>query len=316
MDAPVALASHQIGIDENGLGPRLGPMVVTAVRIEVDPVRFVDHKAFTRVTRRAGIGDSKAECAHGSMGEVEGRVLAILEHHVGLTPSSFTDLAASLSLETDTVLRSDCPDGDAPTACFADPITLPAFGTGPSKQDRAAATKLLANGVALRAARVGFACVKRINVAQAAGRSRFDLDLALMVRLAASLQHADARDTMLALCGRVGGRKSYAAALESLAPLVGVLGETPLRSSYRVPGFGEVHFVVDGDASEPAIGLASLIGKYVRELAMHRLNRYWIGLVPAATPASGYHDPVTTRLITATALLRRERAFPDHCFER
>src|SRR5439155_702385 len=105
---------------------------------------------------------------------------------------------------------------------------------------------------------------------------------------------------VMALCGKVGGRKEYSAAIEPLAPLVGVLAEKTARSSYAIPGFGEMHFVLDGDATEPAIGLASLIGKYVRELWMHRINRYWIDAAPGAEPASGYHDPITQRFVDAT----------------
>ncbi len=62
--------------------------------------------------------------------------------------------------------------------------------------------------------------------------------------------------------------------------------------------------------------LASLVGKYVRELSMLRIHLDLRAHVPALGAASGYHDPVTTRYIVATALVRRERQIPDDCFER
>lgn len=312
----VTVPAFQIGIDENGLGPRLGPMVVTAVRLELDVARVPDVRAFARLARQAGIGDSKAECAHGAMGGVEGRVLALLRTHLGVEAGTLTALSDTLGLDDEATLRGDCPPGEAPMACFGDPLPLPAFGPGPSRDDVAAAEALRENGVVLREARVALACARRMNRARDAGTSRFDLDLRMMVRLAAALGAGDGRGGVVALCGKVGGRKSYAAALAPLAPLVGVLGESKDRSSYALPGFGEVHFVLDGDATEPAIGLASLVGKYVRELWMHRLNRYWMAAVPGTTPVSGYHDPATARLVTATALVRRERGIPDDCFER
>ena len=74
--------SHHVGVDENGLGPRLGPMLVTGVllRSEHGPA------ALLAAARAAGIGDSKGLCAHGDMAAVEGLVLALLARHRDLRP--------------------------------------------------------------------------------------------------------------------------------------------------------------------------------------------------------------------------------------
>ena len=84
--------------------------------------------------------------------------------------------------------------------------------------------------------------------------------------------------------------------------------------------------------------LASLVGKYVRELTMSRITRFW-GATPTPangrarkpvtttepkattqTPvipdASGYNDPVTQRFVEATDLSRRQHKLPVSCFER
>ena len=124
------------------------------------------------------------------------------------------------------------------------------------------------------------------------------------------------------LLGDQVGGVLRAAVLRVAFDLLLVLGEglLPLRvgleESGEVPRVLGGDFVLDGDATEPAIGLASMVGKYVRELWMHRLNRYWLDAVPGTMPASGYHDPVTQRLVDATALVRREREIPDDCFAR
>jgi hypothetical protein len=61
--------------------------------------------------------------------------------------------------------------------------------------------------------------------------------------------------------------------------------------------------------------LASLVGKYVRELFMSRIAGHYPGDDEAPRP-SGYHDPVTARFVERTALVRKRRRLPDRCFER
>jgi hypothetical protein len=314
--APPPPPRVQIGIDENGLGPRLGPMIVTAVRLELDPEKLATRRGYLAAATRAGIGDSKEHSAHGAMGPCEARVLSMLKVHLGLEARSLAHLAETVGLEEPDALRADCPPGEAPHVCFRDAVDLPAFGGGPQPGDIAAATKLLEKGMRLVGVRVGIVCAKRMNLARDAGLSRFDLDLAYMIRLAEALRGDRGTPPVTAYCGKVGGRAKYASALERLSPLVGVLGEERERSSYAVPGFGEVHFVMDGDATEPAIGLASMIGKYVRELWMTRIHRYWAGHVAGLEPVSGYHDPSTEVFVRKTALVRRERGVPEICFER
>jgi len=62
--------------------------------------------------------------------------------------------------------------------------------------------------------------------------------------------------------------------------------------------------------------MASLVGKWVRDLLMARIVRYHRETNADLPDASGYHDPVTTRFVEATRLSRKRRALPDECFER
>jgi hypothetical protein len=88
------------------------------------------------------------------------------------------------------------------------------------------------------------------------------------------------------------------------------------RSGYRFPGIGEVHFVRDADAADPLVMLASLVGKWVRELLMATIARHYAPDAPVEERPSGYHDPMTARFVEASALLRKQRAIPEVCFER
>lgn len=307
-DAPAGL---RLGVDENGLGPRLGPMIVTGALLSVEAswARFVE------ASRAIGVGDSKGLCAHGAMRDVEATVLALLDVHLGLRPATFGELFAALCLDDDPTVRALCPDGEAPRMCFGAEVPLPAFGGVPTTAHREGAASLRDAGATIRAVRFASVCNARLHAEQDRGRSRFDVDLARMVDLVRALREA-AGAPVEAVCGKVGGRKRYADALGALSALLATEEENAGRSAYRVPGVGRVTFLQDADATDPAVGFASLVGKYVRELSMLRIHLDLRAHVADLSPASGYHDPVTTRYIAATALVRSARSIPDRCFER
>lgn len=286
-------------------------MLVTGVLLRVTATE----RDFLDAARDAGIGDSKNLCAHGDMAAVESFVLAMLTEHLGHTPASLDALYPRVSLLDEAALRELCPEGESPRACFAEEVALPAFGEGVTEASRKSARTLHDAGVALVEARSVTVCARRMNVAKEAGRSRFDLDLDAMLDLVVALR-ARAGEEIRAVCGKVGGRKAYTSAMTRVHPLPETLEETPARSAYRLRGVGEVAFVRDADASDPAVALASLVGKYLRELTMERIYRYYAKALPGLTRASGYHDPVTARFVEATRLVRGERAIGDECFER
>ena len=87
-------------------------------------------------------------------------------------------------------------------------------------------------------------------------------------------------------------------------------------AAYRFPGVGELEFVQDADASDRLVGVASLVGKWMREALMARVARHYRASDPDLPDPSGYHDPVTTRFVDATRLTRQKRKVPDTCFER
>jgi hypothetical protein len=160
------------------------------------------------------------------------------------------------------------------------------------------------------------ACTRVLNDAHRAGRSRFVVDLHAMERMVLALREQAGSD-VLAVCGKVGGMGDYARFFGPLAGRLHVeLERSRARSAYRFPGLGEVHFVMDADGQDALVMLASLIGKYVRELLMARIGRHYADAVHDRAPPSGYHDPVTDGFVVATELTRRARRVPDDCFER
>jgi len=137
-----------------------------------------------------------------------------------------------------------------------------------------------------------------------------------MERLALDARGRAGQD-VVAICGKVGGFNRYPSAFGPLnGRLHAVVQEGRARSEYSVPGLGRIAFVRDADDSHLLVSMASLVGKWVRDLLMARVVRYHRESVPDLPDASGYHDPVTTRFIESTRLVRERRGLPDECFAR
>jgi ribonuclease HII len=304
-----------VGIDENGLGPRLGPLVVTAVtaRIEGDGYRRV--QARPRGSLRARLGDSKRLVSYGDSALGEAWARAVIRR-MGCEPPDHPEaLVRCLSLDDAQALRAPCPKGHMDQCWGLGDETFTAESKLVSDVDRDLA-KLEGQGIAVLRAACVVACVRRLNEGIARGLTRFQMDLHAMERLV--LDSRDRAETdVVATCGKVGGFDYYA---EAFGPMNGrlhaVAEEGRARSEYFVPGVGTIAFVRDAEDKHLLVSMASLIGKWVRDLLMARIVRYHRSHDPDLPNASGYHDPVTTRFVDATRLVRKRRGLPDDCFER
>lgn len=304
-----------LGIDENGLGPRLGPLVVTAVVAVTTPQGTGRAQGRPRGGMRARLDDSKKLVAYGDslLGEAWAR--AIVRRMGRGDPPSPEALVQRLSLDGPEALRAPCPRDHA-RQCWehdgeefgCDPELLAAV-----EGDLA---RLEERGVRVARAACVVTCTRRLNDGVERGLSRFQMDLHAMERLALDARERAGRD-VLATCGKVGGYDSYPAAFGPMSGrLHAVAVEGRARSEYAVPGLGRIAFVRDADASHLLVSMASLVGKWVRDLLMSRIVRYYREHDPDLPDASGYHDPVTARFVEATRLFRRRRGVPDECFER
>src|SRR4051812_45136251 len=112
MTADAPSKRFRIGGDENGVGPRLGPMIVTAVLARVTPEgeRLVGKPA--RGALAARLGDSKQLVAHGDVALGEAWARALAARGCGRTPfagGSADDLVHTISADDRVALRSPCP---------------------------------------------------------------------------------------------------------------------------------------------------------------------------------------------------------------
>jgi hypothetical protein len=116
----------------------------------------------------------------------------------------------------------------------------------------------------------------------------------LTLGLAAEVMRPLEKGPISVLCDKHGGRDRYAALLtEHFSDgFVEVCGEGRQLSTYR---FGpparrvEFQFRAKAESCLPA-ALASMVSKYLRELAMAAFNAFWIAHLPDLAPTAGYPE--------------------------
>lgn len=303
---------YVVGIDENGLGPRLGPLVATAVTLEV---RTYSRARLASKGLDLGITDSKVIAGFGKMAFAESIALAIARRIAGAVPRDLDVLLDALVLEGPLERRARCPDEGNRAMCFGASTRLPAYGGDP-EEGEAILKRLEGKSLRITHARSALACVSMLNAAQGAGRSKLAMDLELFERLLLDARGVSGEDVH-ALCGMVGGIRDvprFVAVLEAARWALVEKDAAAIR--YDVSGIGRVAFEVSADESHLPVALASTVGKYVRELTMGRIVAFHRGHDPALPEPSGYHDPVTARFVEQSAPLRRSLGVIDGCFSR
>lgn len=302
---------YRIGVDENGLGARLGPLIVTGVMARVGPNGSGWWERSLPEDLAPDLDDSKRLVSHSDVKLAEAWVRAL----VASPARSPRELFRQISLEGEQKLTEPCPT-HAHSQCWA--VGGERFWAPRDMLERVTAhvQRLRANDLDVCEVKTSVVCVWRLNQARRKGHSRFSMDLFSMEELILALREAAGADVH-AVCGKVGGIGDYSKYFGPLGERMHVAVErSPERSVYRFPGLGELCFVRDVDAADPLVMLASLVGKYVRELLMARIGRHYAASWEEGVLPSGYHDPRTARFVSATQAVRRQRRVPDECFER
>jgi hypothetical protein len=264
---------------------------------------------------RAALDDSKVlvSCHDASLGEAWARVIA---ERMGKDVRGPAALIRALCPESDDSLKSACPPSTKDQCWNARGERFSASEEQLSRI-RGHISALDRRGIVIEAVHCDLTCTGRLNRLKQEGVHRFAADLHAMERLILHLREY-AQEPVLATCGKVGGIGKYE---PFFGPLSGrlhtALEEGQAQSAYYFPTLGEIRFVRDADASHPLVMLASLVGKYMREVLMGRIGRFYKDDLedPEMRP-SGYHDPVTARFVEQTKGSRKKLAIVHDCFER
>ncbi len=290
-----------VGIDEAGYGPLLGPYVLGisffAYRGE-GPVGAAPHAfwdalagavSVTPARNRLAIADSKTLYARANgLGVLEEGVLALLAAR-GKRPGTLRELLAALGERPEALDRYPWYRGQD--------VALPAVAFRPVIEAHAARFARCEEHSAFvfRGMRARVVTEGEFNDLVGELGNKAMIGLRCIGEVLRRVFSRSRGGEVLAIVDRQGGRMHYARFLwETLSPrrVLGIC-ESEERSAYRVEGAGKavmtVHFVVEGEKGALPVALASMVAKYVRELHMQLLNRYFIERVgPRLKPTAGY----------------------------
>ncbi|MGB0714832.1 MAG: hypothetical protein ACPGXK_03085 [Phycisphaerae bacterium] len=289
------------GIDEAGLGPVLGPLVVSGVVMEI-PDTAVDQclwkllatscsREMQKKRRKLAILDSKKlHKSAAGLGALERSALVSLatfgvqpanvaELLVGIAPQAndafhaydwypFADLPLPISAEAGDVgtqrnaVQRDMKLHDiTPLAIMSEPLPEGHYN---ELIDRTRNKAVVLTGQVLR-------IVDRI------------------IRLSLGQKH------IVIHVDRLGGRRHYREPLSRALPGfdMQVLEASETRSAYRMTRndqIVDIDFGTKGDATQFVVAMASIVSKYLREVSMHAFNRYWCARLETLKPTAGYYQ--------------------------
>jgi len=285
------------GVDEAGLGPILGPLVVGGAALAgpegADPWPAL-RPLVARERKEKGkvrVADSKKvhQGQHG-LRALEETALAFWAARHGDLPATLGDWLTQLGVDLATLAR--CPwyeDLSQPLVHVADDGFVRLHG-------ERLARGLREHGIALLDLTALPVDVEEWNALIAAtdnkSKAHFHAYGAVLARLLATVP-AGVDGHVVA--DRCGGRMHYGADLRRLRPgvRVEVVREEPAVSTYRVHGDGggttAVTFAERGEDRAFPTALASCLAKYLRERMVGCLNAWFQARVPGLQPTAGYY---------------------------
>lgn len=286
-----------VGIDEAGFGPLLGPLVVSSSTfslpnnlLKTDLWQILRNSVGNRRKRLAGrmlITDSKKAYSRAAgIKHLERTVLGTLKC-LGKEPGTLVELIELL-----------CPE------CIKRLSAYPWYREAGNHHlladagDREIASTVLAddmasNGIELLDMKSCCLDVGYYNKMVASVKNKANVLFSATSRLIKSAFDNFEGDDLQIIVDRQGGRIHYRRHLQRMFDHteMKILRESPADSSYEMRSGGKsmrLHFVVGADERFLPVSLASMVSKYLRELLVYNMNRYFIGFRSDLRPTAGY----------------------------
>ncbi|MCK4291732.1 MAG: hypothetical protein KAY65_00940 [Planctomycetes bacterium] len=286
-----------VGIDEAGFGPILGPLVVSSSTFSL-PHRLLTSDLWQVLRKSIGdrrkhlagrmlVADSKKAYSKSvGIKYLERTVLASLRC-LGEEPATLAELLMRLCPTCIERLRdypwykdagdyrlvADIADGKIASAVLADDLS--------------------ANGMELVQLKSCCLDVAFYNKMVNNVKNKATVLFTATARLIQEAFDNFGGDELQIMVDRQGGRVRYRKVLQRMFEdtELTILRESPAVSSYELRAGGKrmrLHFVVGADERFLPVSLASMVSKYLRELLVGSINRYFAGFGADLKPTAGY----------------------------
>ncbi len=287
------------GIDEAGYGPLLGPLV-SALTVFSVPKALSDKSLWNvlaasialhpaRSFGRLAVADSKKLFTRrDGLDRLERSALTFM-HLLAQPTDHLSQLLRSLGADCQQQMN-DYPWYDGQS------VSLPHAA---DRKDLSTCLNALRvdtgrNEIAFLGARSEVLLVGRYNDLAEKTRNKSAVLFSLVGKYMARLVKAYAGEGLVIHVDKLGGRSRYRSHLQQLFGGwdLRILGETGQSSSYQLSKNSlswQVHFEAKAESNHLPVALASIYAKYVRELFMALLNRYWCREVSGLRPTAGYY---------------------------
>jgi len=288
-----------VGIDEAGFGPILGPLVVSSSTLSLpnnllasDLWQILVKSVGNRRKRLAGrllIADSK-KAYNKTVGikHLERTVLTTLRG-LGKEPATLSELIEML-----------CPDCLERLSDYPWYKDTQSYFLSPDTTDRTIASAVLADdlasyGIELKELKSCCLDVAYYNKLVGAVKNKASVLFTATSQLIQMAYDNFAGEDLHIIIDRQGGRMHYRKNLQRMFPdmSLSIICESPVVSSYDLKtdnGAMRVHFVVSADQQYLPVSLASMVSKYLREVLIGCINRYFTGFSPDIKPTAGYWE--------------------------
>jgi len=286
-----------VGIDEAGFGPILGPLVVSSSSfllphhlLGADLWQILRKSVGNKRKRLGGrllITDSKKAYSK-SLGikHLERTVLAAYRC-LGRNPATLTELIA--------LLCPDCLDRLRDYPWYRDAENHRVLA---DEADKAIASTVLAddmasNGIKLLELRSCCLDVGYYNKMMSSVRNKASVLFTATSQLIKNAFDSASGNDLQIMVDRQGGRVHYRKNLQRMFPdmELKILHESTASSSYELRAGSKpmrLHFVIDADERFLPVSLASMVSKYLRELLIQSMNRYFASFGADLRPTAGY----------------------------
>jgi ribonuclease HII len=286
-----------VGIDEAGFGPILGPLVVSSSAFSLphnlltsDLWQVLRKSIGDRRKHLAGrllITDSKKAYTRSSgIKHLQRTVMSVLKC-LDKEPATLTELIELL-----------CPSCLERLSFYPWYRDIADHGFSMDIADKEVASVVLAgdlasNGIELLDLKSCCLDVAHYNKMVAAVKNKANVLFSTTCTLIKIAYDNFAGDDLQIIVDRQGGRVHYRSQLQRMFGdmELKILRESTTTSSYELQAGGKamrVHFVVGADDRFLPVSLASMVSKYLRELLIGNINRYFAGLSSGLKPTAGY----------------------------